>query len=113
MARPPVSSIEIDSVGGVKPLHEGLEVRLRSHEKEMKMVGHQNVGVYLDSVGFDTARDYFEEFSPINIVRKNGLSVVSPAGHMIPGTGELDAKWPSHELNLAETEALVKLIIKL
>jgi hypothetical protein len=32
---------------------------------------------------------------------------------MIPGTGELDAQWPGHDLNLAETEPLVKLIIKL
>ncbi len=108
-----MSPIEIDSVSGVEPLHEGLEVRLRSHQKEMIMVGHQDIGVHLDSVGFDTAGDYFEEFSPISIVRKNGLSLVSPAGNMIPGTGELDAKWPSHELNIAKTEALVKLIIKL
>lgn len=113
MACPPVSTIEIDRVGGVEPLHERLEVRLRSHQKEMKMVGHKDVGVHLDSVGFDTAGDYFEEFSPIRIVRENGLSLVSPAGHMIPGTGELDAQWPGHDLNLAETEPLVKLIIKL
>ena len=77
------------------------------------MVGHKDVTVHLDSVGFDTAGDYFEEFSPIRIVKENGLSLVSPAGHMIPGTGEFYAQWPSHELNLAETEPLVKLIIKL
>ena len=113
MACPPMSTIEIDRVGGVEPLHEGLEVRLRGHEKKMKMVGHQDVGVHLDSVRFDTAGDYFEEFSPISIVRKNGLSLVSPAGHMMPRTGEFDAQWPSHGLNLAETELLIKLIIKL
>ena len=55
MACPPVSTVEIDRVSGVEPLHEGLEVRLRSHDKEMEMVGHQDVGVHLDSVGFDTA----------------------------------------------------------
>jgi len=113
MACPPVSTIEIDRVGGVEPLHEGLEVRLRSHEKEMKMVGHQNIRVHLNSVGFDAAGNYFKESSPIRIVKKNGLSLVSPAGYMIPGSGKLDAQWPGHELNLAKTKWVVKLIIKL
>jgi hypothetical protein len=113
MARPPVSTIVIDRVGSVEPLHEGLEIRLWSHEKEMKVVGHQDVGVHLDSVGFDAAGNYFKKFPPIRIVGKNRLSLVPPAGHMVPGTGELNAQGPSHELNLAEAERLVKLIIKL
>jgi hypothetical protein len=69
--------------------------------------------VHLNSIGFDAAGNYLKEFPTIRIVRKNGFSLVSPAGYMIPGTGKLDAQWPSHELKLAKTKYVVKLIIKL
>ena len=42
-----MTSIIINCIGGVKALHEALEIRFRGHKKKVKMVIHQDITVNL------------------------------------------------------------------
>jgi hypothetical protein len=87
-----VSPVVITGIGYVKLAHEFGKVGFWSFEKQMKMIGHENVTVKLDRVDICRLNKYLEKPFPVFIILKNILTFISPAGNMVHCVGVLYAE---------------------
>jgi hypothetical protein len=66
-----VSAIETDSVGAQQPLHAGHQVGLRCLDDQVKMVGHEAIGMHLPAGFVASFGQCFEKPMAVIIVRKD------------------------------------------
>jgi len=77
------------------------------------MIGHQDIGVYLNAKALYASGDYFQELLSVRIVGEDSPSLIAAAGHMVPGTRILDAQGTGQEGMLLAKRNALKLKIKL
>lgn len=91
LARAAVAQIEARGVGAEQPFHAGPEVRARGFDDEMKMIGHEHVGVDVPA-GFRAGFAQRGQKTPaIQVVAKNGFPATTPVHDVIDGARILDA----------------------
>ena len=78
-----VPAVEPTGVGAQEPLHPSHQVGVGSLDHEVKMVGHQAIGMHLP-IGLDTALPQrLQAAEPIRVIFENRLPPISPVHHMI------------------------------
>jgi hypothetical protein len=61
------------------------------------VIGHQDIGVYLNAKAFAALRDDFQELLSVPIIHEDSPPLVAAAGHMAPGAKILDAQGTGRE----------------
>jgi len=106
MAASVAATVVIASVGDIEVTHEFGEVAQGCFHQEMEVVGHEDITVELNGINSEGMGEVFEKPPSVEIVSKNSLLFVPPAGDVIHGTGILNAKGPRHK-DLIEQERLL------
>jgi len=102
-----MTAVIINCIGGVKALHEALEICFRGHKNKVKMIIHQDITVNLYVVKLGIAGKNLQKSNSVPVVAEDVFSFISPAGYMIPGTRKFYAKWPNHMSTVPARYALV------
>jgi hypothetical protein len=63
----------------------------------MIVVVHETIGVTQPAETINNMGEQGQDLCPIPVVRHNILSSIPPTGHMIDGTGELNAEGTRHD----------------
>ena len=92
-----VAPVVITSIGYVKLAHKFGKVCFGGFEKQMEMVGHENVTVKLDRVDIYRLNKYLEKPFPVFIILKNILTFISAASNMVHCIGVLDTEGACHD----------------
>jgi hypothetical protein len=92
-----VASIVITSIGYVELSHEFGKVGFGGFEKQMEMVGHENVTVKPDRVDIYRLNKYLEKPFSVFIILKNILTFISTASNMVHCIGVLYAEGACHD----------------
>ena len=99
----PLAMAKIKSlrVGPEEPFHPKGEVGLRCFQDEMKMIGHQTVGMCLPSCLQTGSRKSAHKLYPIPVVAEYRLTSISAAGHMIKCAFVFNSEGAGHALRLS------------
>ena len=92
-----MSSVEVASVNDVEVAHECGEVALGCLEKEMKVIGHEDVAVKFDGMDIERLEEHLLKSFSVRIVPKDCLFVVAPAGDTVHRAGVFDTEGSGHE----------------
>jgi hypothetical protein len=104
---PPVEAL---GIGAQQPFHSKRQIGLRSFDDQVKMVGHEAVGVNLPAGLLTSLSQSAKELGSILVVVKNVLPMIAAANDMIARTFILDAKWARHDRKLLSLEAAVSIV---
>jgi hypothetical protein len=96
MSRGTVTVIEAYSVGAEQPFHAGDQIRLRSLDHEMKMIGQQAIGMDPPARLLACLAKSREESPVIVLVRENRFTAIASIDQVVTGSGNLNAQWPRH-----------------
>ena len=91
-----VAAIEARGVGAKKPFHPGYEIRIGRFDDEMKMIAHETIRMNLP-IGLGASlgeRD--EKLFVIEIVAKDGFTMVATIHDVIDRAGIFDAQRTGH-----------------
>jgi hypothetical protein len=66
-------------------------------QKQMKVIGHQHIGVQPKGKTSLRILEKVSEPQKIISVLENGLFLIASADDMVNGAGEMDARFPTHE----------------
>ena len=95
-----VLAIEAISVSTQKPFHAGHQVGLGRFDDQMKVIGHQTIGVDLPiGLGTGLAKG-IEEEEAIGIVAKDGFPAVAAVHEVVDRPFIFQPEFARHELNL-------------
>jgi hypothetical protein len=92
-----IMQIELSCIGSSKPLHAFGQVRIEGFQKQMVMIPHQNVSIYLDVEAFGKLLDQFKEQGTIIIRQEDILPAVSSRKDMILRAGIFYLSLPCHK----------------
>ena len=67
----------------------------------MIVIRHQHERVQSPAVGFDGSPEPIEPPLPVGVVRRDGLSLISPRHHVVERTGKIDPQGPCHAGSIA------------
>src|SRR5665213_772532 len=102
VSKDPVLAVETGCVSSQKPFHAVGKIGLGCFHDEVKMIGHQAVGMNLPiglGAGF---RQCCEKHSAIDVIQENGFPPVAATHQMIYCTRILQAKLSSHAKRLPQ-----------
>ena len=87
-----MAAIETVRVHSQEPFHADDEVGLGRFDDEMKMVGHQDIGMNLPAGAGTALGQEFEEGPPIGVVLKDAFAPIATVEQVVDGTGILQPK---------------------
>ena len=87
----PVSAIEARSVRAQQPFHAGDQVGLRCFDHQVKVVGHETVGMDLPTGLLAGLAQGGEKALAVLVIRVNVLPPVTPVHDVVNGTRVLDS----------------------
>ena len=84
-----MSVVEPDRVGALEPGHSGHQVRFRSFDHQVVVVGHQAVRMHLPARLLAGLGQGLDEIMPIHIIQEDLIPAVATAHEMIDCTLDL------------------------
>jgi hypothetical protein len=85
-----VPPVEARRVCAEEPFHPYDQIGLRGFEHEMKMIGHETIGVDLPAGFLAGLAEGKEKALTVEVVLENGFTAVAAIHHMIDGSGIFD-----------------------
>jgi hypothetical protein len=91
-----VAAVEVGGVGYVEVPHEFGEVGFRGLHYQMKVVGHQNVGMKPDLVDPEGGLKFLYESLTVRAIAEDFPLFIASAGNVINGVWIINPKRPCH-----------------
>jgi hypothetical protein len=85
--------------------HDLREWELVSFDEEMKMIGHEGVGVKEKRKLLSGKSEGLEKLVEVLLIEEDGLAVVAAGDNVVESTGKLDAGFSGHERNKQRNNA--------
>ena len=93
---PSVALVEQLGIDAVHLPHADGEITIRGLDEEVKMVGHQAVGVADPGIALVDVLEGVQEVLSVGVILEDRLLLVAAGGHMIDSAGIFDAEGTSH-----------------
>jgi hypothetical protein len=88
--------VEPDRIGRIELVHERTQVCSGGFNQQMKMVGHEGVGIEPDMMSGNVFIQYIEKSLAVAVLMKNLLPPGAAGRYVIDGAFELYAEYSSH-----------------
>ncbi len=103
-----VLSVEILSIGQVDSLHDFGERDISSFYQQMDVVRHEDIRVENEAFLFFVAPDSCKVCSPIFVIDKDILSLVTPDDDVVEGSWEFNTVWSCHKKHCTKLDAYMQ-----
>ena len=103
-----MAAVKYGGVADIKMAHELGEIGLGRGHQQMKVVGHEHVGVKLDLVIGQRSTQLLQEDRSVAVVAVDRPPVVAAAGDMVKSAGNQYAQGPGHWLLLSSAWGLTQ-----
>jgi hypothetical protein len=100
--------IQADRVSAQQPGHAGNKVGLGGFHHQVKVIGHEAIGMNLKTGLLARLGQGLEEILAIHIVQENVVPAVTPAHDMVNGARVLNSELARHGLTITEIQRTVK-----
>ena len=96
MAHSLVATVKVGGVRDVKMAHEFGQIGFGRLHDQVKVVGHQDVGMKADLIDFQGALELLQECFTVRIIAEDCSSFIAAAGDVIEGVGIIDPERSCH-----------------